>query len=69
MKNLKHLADRWPSSIVARRKVGDFSGGVLTEKYMANLESLGQGPMRLHIGRQVVYPVDSLIDWMEKRAL
>jgi hypothetical protein len=68
MKNLKHLADKWPSSIVARRRIRDFSGGILGERYLANLDSQGEGPPKIHIGRQVAYPVDSLIEWMEKRA-
>ncbi len=68
MKDLKHLADKWPSSIVARRCVGQFSGGILSEKYLANLDSAGKGPERLHIGRQVAYPVGALVEWMEKRA-
>jgi hypothetical protein len=68
MANLEHLKSKWPSSIVARKKVAEFSGGILSEKYLANLDSLGQGPERLHIGRQVAYPVDSLIRWMEERA-
>lgn len=68
MADLRHLAIKWPSSIVARRKIKDFSGGVLSEKYLANLDSLGQGPPRMHIGRQVAYPVDGLVAWMEQRS-
>lgn len=65
--NLSHLADKWPSSVVARRKVSEFSGGILSEKYLANLDSLGEGPPRCKIGRQVAYPVDTLITWLEGR--
>jgi hypothetical protein len=65
---LKHLADKWSSSIVARRRVKEFSGGILSEKYMANLDSQGLGPPRMHLGRQVAYPVDGLIEWMESRS-
>jgi hypothetical protein len=68
MKNLGHLATKWPSTIVARKRISEFSGGILSEKYMANLDCLGQGPPRLHIGRQVAYPVDTLITWMQDRA-
>jgi len=67
MANLGHLATKWPSTIVARRKIKEFTGGILSEKYIANLDSLGQGPPRIRIGRQVAYPVDSLISWLEKR--
>lgn len=68
MKNLGHLATKWPSTIVARRKVNEFSGGILSEKYLANLDSLGQGPPRVKIGRQVAYPVEGLISWLESRS-
>jgi len=67
MGNLSHLANSWPSSIVARRKVSDFTGGILSEKYLANLDSLGEGPPRCKIGRQVAYPVSTLITWLENR--
>ena len=67
MNNLSHLAAKWPSSIVSRRKVSDFSGGILSEKYLANLDSLGEGPPRIKIGRQVAYPVSTLITWLENR--
>jgi predicted DNA-binding transcriptional regulator AlpA len=66
--NLSHLADKWPSSVVARRKVSEFSGGILSEKYCANLDSQGLGPPRVRIGRQVAYPVTELIAWLESRA-
>lgn len=66
--SLKFLADNWPSQIVARKEVGRFSGGLLSPKYLANLDSIGKGPStRLRIGRMIVYPVDSLIQWLENR--
>ena len=68
MTDLKHLAVKWPSSIVARKRVSEFSGGILSEKYLANLDSQGLGPERLYIGRQVAYPVGTLVEWMEHRA-
>jgi hypothetical protein len=67
MSNLSHLANKWPSSIVARRKVSDFTGGILSEKYLANLDSLGEGPPSIKIGRQRAYPVDTFILWLESR--
>ena len=64
---LKTLADKWPSSIVARTEVERFSGGLINAKYISNLDSAGQGPVRVKVGRKVVYPVDSLIIWLENR--
>jgi len=61
------LIEKWPSAVVARSQVGQFSGGVLTPKYMANLDSIGVGPERIRIGRKVVYPVHSLVKWLKSR--
>ena len=67
--DFKDLADKWPSSIVARSQVSNFSGGVLNSKYLANLDSLGRGVKgRIRVGRQIVYSVDALIEFMEQRA-
>ena len=65
---LEHLAKKWPSTIVARKKVEEFSGGILSGKTLANLDSLGRGPRKIHVGRQVCYPVDDLVAWMEERS-
>ena len=66
-----NLAEKWPSTYVARGEVGKFSGGILHPRSMANLDCLGKGPEgRIHIGKKkVAYPVQSLIRWMEKRAV
>jgi hypothetical protein len=59
----------WGSAIVARKEVGKFSGGILNPRYMSNLDSRGDGPAgKITIGRRVAYSVDSLIEWMQKRA-
>jgi len=66
--DLSNLAQKWPSSIVARTEVSNFSGGLINEKYLANLDSQGAGPAgRFKIGRKVGYSVDSLITWLEGR--
>lgn len=62
------MAARWPSSHVARNRIGEFSGGLLKPKTMANLDSLGKGPRgRVRVGRTVGYEVTKLIEWMESR--
>lgn len=68
MNDLEKLAEKWPSHIVARTELERFSGGLLSGKYIANLDSLGVGPPRGRCGRKIYYPVDSLIKWMLKRA-
>lgn len=67
--DLSSLAVRWPSSFVAREKVGEFSGGIITPKTMSNLDATGEGPKgRITVGRKIAYPVDELIAWLESRA-
>jgi hypothetical protein len=67
--DLKSLADKWPSTLVARTEIKRFTGGILNEKTMANLDSLQLGPEgRIRIGRKICYPIESLIAWLEDRA-
>jgi len=67
--DLQKLKERWPSSIVSRAKVGEFSGGILNPKSLANADSAGVGPAgRIRIGRLVAYDIDQLILWMESRS-
>ncbi len=64
----KNMADRWPSAWVARTEIKNFTGGIITEKYIANLDSQGIGPPgRVRCGRKIAYPVDELIAWLAKR--
>lgn len=67
MADLSMLGKKWPSAMVARESIREFSGGVLSPKYMANLDSEKKGPPALKVGKKVAYPVGSLIEWMEKR--
>ena len=58
----------WPAPVVARSQVDVFSGGLLHPRTLRNLDSLGQGPPRIKLGRLVAYPVDGLVQWMQERA-
>jgi len=73
MKNnvdLSQLAEKWPSAIVSRDKVEDFSGGAIKAKYLANLDSQGEGPKgRFRVGRKIVYPVRNFVKWLEDRVV
>ncbi len=63
------LVDKWPSTFVARSEVKNFSGGALTEGYLANLDSQGKGPKgRVRCGRKILYPVNELVEWLEARS-
>lgn len=64
------MADSWGSEIVARTQIEKFTGGMISSKYMANLDSQGLGPEeRVKIGRKTGYPVaSSLIPWLRERS-
>lgn len=63
------MAAKWPSAWVARTEAKEFSGGLIGEKYLANLDSQGKGPSgRIRCGRKVAYPVDEFVRWLEARS-
>jgi hypothetical protein len=63
------MAARWPSNVIAREDVDRFSGGAVSPRYLANLDSRGAGPKeRLRIGRKVCYPVMPFIQWLHERS-
>ena len=67
--NFQSLADRWQSSWVARTEIERFTGVIISEKYLANLDSAGKGPAgRVRIGRKIAYPVSEFIKWLEGRS-
>lgn len=63
------MATKWASAIVARQHIETFSGGILTPKYLANLDSLGEGPPSIRIGQKVAYPVAELVQWLRGRTV
>ena len=66
--SLQELKKAWKSPFIARDCVTTFSGGIINSRTLANHDSAGTGPEgRIRIGRKIVYPVDSLIAWMESR--
>ena len=63
------LRQCWASSIVSRDQIERFTGGVINRRTLANLDSKGEGPARrFMVGRKVVYPVESVCDWLADRA-
>jgi hypothetical protein len=67
--DLSYLALKWPSAIVARDEVKIFTGGTMSSKYLANLDSKKQGPPgRFRCGRKICYPVDQFVKWLESRS-
>ena len=64
---LEDLRSKWPSTLVPRERIYEFSGGLINPRTMANLDSRGEGPDRMRIGKKVAYPLDSLIEWMKNK--
>ena len=68
-KYFEDLEKRWPSNFVARDQVYKFTGDIISSGYMANLDCRGEGPPeRLRMGRKVVYPVSSFVNWLMQRS-
>ena len=67
--DLSEMRNKWPSIFCARQQISTFTGGAMSEKYLANLDCQGKGPKgRSKIGRKVVYRVNDLIEWLESRS-
>ena len=68
-KVLDSLAAGWPSQIVARKEIGKFTGGILSARTLANMDSRGDGiPERFLLANQVAYPVSAVIAWLKTRS-
>ena len=66
--NLSDLSSKLPP-IIARDHVEALLGGVIGSKRLANLDSLGQGPKRMRVGRKVAYLTEDLLGWLEGRSM
>ncbi|HOQ43385.1 MAG TPA: hypothetical protein PK178_14590 [Smithellaceae bacterium] len=67
--SFQDMANRWPSAWVARTQVERFTGGIIGEKYLANLDCAGKGPAgRVRVGRKIAYPTGELVRWLEARS-
>ena len=53
--------------VIARKKLDQYLGGIISKAYMANLDSLGEGPPRIKFGKNVGYLRDPLVDWLQSR--
>lgn len=64
---MQKLEDKLPE-IVSRKAIRDFTGGIYTTAYLANMDALGTGPSeKFKIGKKVVYTKDSVIEWLKNR--
>ena len=66
---LREMLDKWGSSVVVRSETKRFSGGLLSGKTLANLDSQGVGPRgAFKVGTKTCYPAESLVEFLEARA-
>ncbi len=62
--NLSHQSPE----IITRKKLHELTGGLISEKTLANLDSEGAGIQpRMRIGNKVAYPKDAAIAWLKNR--
>jgi hypothetical protein len=64
--NFSDLIPKLPP-MIARDHVGKLLGGVISSKTMANIDSLGEGPKRMRMGRKIVYMTEDLLEWLASR--
>jgi len=68
-KVIQSAGEKWPTSFVSRAQIPSFTSGAIAVKTMANCDSKGDGPVgAFRLGRQVCYPVDSLVEWLIQHA-
>lgn len=66
--NLNELLAAWPP-VISRDRVAEYTGGLISPKSLANLDSLGKGPFRrVKLGRRVGYPARDFAEWFLARA-
>ncbi|MBF0259490.1 MAG: hypothetical protein HQK62_11730 [Desulfamplus sp.] len=59
-----------PSGFITRENIYKNTGGLISSRYLANLDSKGEGIKgRFKIGRKVVYPVHAVVEFLEQRAI
>ena len=68
---LEHLVKelfRNATELVSRRQIQELTGGVLSVKYLANLDSEGKGIQpRIRVGGKVVYPRSATMEFYKNR--
>jgi len=57
-----------PGPVISRKEAAKLTGGMISEKYLANLDCEGTGPKeRINIGRRVGYRSESFAQWLAER--
>ena len=55
--------------LISRDHVEKLLGGVISSKHLANLDSLGEGPKRMRMGRKIVYRTVDFLEWLASRTV
>jgi len=64
----ENILKRCPGPVISREVAAHISGGLVTAKSLANLDSLGVGvPGRLRCGRKIGYPAENFARWLSDR--
>lgn len=53
--------------MVARKDIDRYLGGIISKGYLANLDSKGEGPPKVKIGKNVGYLRRPLVEWLAAR--
>ena len=61
------MAESWPSEFIARKKIEEYTGGLITGKTIANFESKGEGPPKIKLGRLAGYVKQPFNEWLKSR--
>lgn len=63
------ISEIYPGPFISRDALEKITGGLISAKYLANLDCAGKGPEgRIRIGRKIAYPTPKAIKWLEERA-
>lgn len=55
--------------VFGRTDIRRLFGTVIAPRFLANLDSLGEGPPRFRIGRRIGYKRDEFVAWLQARAV
>jgi hypothetical protein len=61
------MLEAWGNPLVPRSRFKEFTGGLLTPAYMANLTCKGIGPKSITIGKKAAYSARESVDWLRSR--
>jgi len=65
----ENLSSKSPE-LITRKKLQELTGGLVSEKTLANLDSEGCGIQpRMRIGGKIAYPKDAAIAWLKSRCV